>query len=309
MKHILSLLLFILFSFSSLEAVEKLILHFDINRTILSNDVATGKTTDDILLQALTEKYQDRWDESLCEPIPYSEYIKLRFPGSGAQAKTDRALQSSAFIEYLRENNHPYLRAVETEFHTLRNKIKKNGDIFSSFYKLIDYLDKEKIDYSIILRTFGIDVDKVVRMVNHKMSTQFFSSKGKYHKGSLRLENGRCITEIDQIYAIFKNSSHLAIQDDWFEWDSHQMHRHYSKRFPVDLEDLGTVSMFFDDNILLDPHSEKNIVGPIDVKTGLPAEMGPLLENQHLVPVDTLEAIYDDDYFIKKVKAAIASGN
>lgn len=297
--------LFLFSSFSSIEALEKLILHFDINKTILSSDVATGKTTDDIILHGLAEKYKDRWEEGIAEPISYADYVKLQIPGSDTEARTLRSLQTSAFLEFLYENGHSYLPKVENEFNALRSKIKRNGEIFPSFYKLIHYLDEEEIDYSIILRTFGIDIDRVVRMVNHKMSTQFFSSKGKFNGERLCLDCGYASSEMADIYKFFKNGSHLALQDNWHEWNAHQMHKDFGKRFPVDLEDQNIVSMFFDDNILLDPASTKNVISPVDAKTGRPLNFDILIKNQHIVSVDTLEALGDDDYFIKKVKAAI----
>jgi hypothetical protein len=52
------------------------ILHFDVNRTILADDPAGGKTLHDVLVHSLADFYKDRWIPSLEKPLSYSEYIK-----------------------------------------------------------------------------------------------------------------------------------------------------------------------------------------------------------------------------------------
>lgn len=79
-----------------------------------------------------------------------------------------------------------------------------------------------------------------------------------------------------------------------------EMDSKFGKPLYIDPEDRSTLSLFFDDNIFLDDR-EKNIIAPMNAKTGEPISIAELAALNQVFCVDTLEAILNDDYFIDLV--------
>lgn len=288
---------------------KKLILHFDVNRTILADDPAGGKTYKDTLYHSLADTYKDIWREDLKEPISYSAYVReYLLPGknSDQELKKLRTEKISNFIEYLRINNHHFYEKVKEEFELMNHKLSGNKSlIFDSFYKLIDYLKLKNIDFSIALRTFGHDLERVMKEINTVLGKKCFESSAKFEQGILHVQNTDELHSADQIYNFIKSNKCLGIQDNWKEWSLNNQYQEYGKAFYIDSNDDQTISIFFDDNIIEDPQSLKNIVNPVDVKTGLSLNVANLIQSKNLVVVDTIQAILDDQYFINKIKPLI----
>jgi hypothetical protein len=181
--------------------------------------------------------------------------------------------------------------------------------VFRSFYKLLEDLDSRHIEYSVILRTFGSDLDRVATDVNQARSTNFFGLRGRFKDRQLFIQESpsqeRRIEDISQIYQFFKESSHIAIQDNWEDWAQHNEHQEFGKTVPIDLEDETVLSLFFDDNVKTKPGSVTNVVNPVDIRTGQSMAVAPLVDKKIIFRVDMLEAILDDDYYIRHVNEAI----
>jgi hypothetical protein len=300
-------------SLSGLSAAPKLLLHFDVNKTLIADDAAGGKTADQLLMHAMADRYYDRWDERVPEPISYLEYVReYLLPGKASDAGLGaaREAQVQRFLEFLREKNHFYTPWVERQYSSLKNKLAQSGTlVFTSFYRLLDYLDERKVDYTVLLRTFGSDLARVTRDVNAATESSFFNLKGRFKNKVLFVEAApmqeRCIERVSEIYQFFKTTSHIAIQDNWEDWMAHEGTQEYSKLFPIDLQDKSVVSLFFDDNVRVEPQSRANIVNPVDVHTNQPLNVVSLVENKNIFRVDAIDAILDDEYFIHLVEAAI----
>lgn len=308
MKYILRILLIFsivtlpLFSESNLH----LILYFDINKTLIASDKAGNKSTEDVINELLAEKYKARWDESLPEEITFEEYVyKILVPGS----KNNQGLRSQAkfylqhFIDYLQEQNHPLSRTVLQEYEKALTILNTSeGVIFPSFYSLVDYLDKKRISYSIILRSFGEEVFEVKNEIN-TVHNLFFKREGKFREEKLILED-ESIADSWAIYNQLRRIENTAIHDDWNYWNAHNEAAERGKPFYIDREDDETLSIFFDDNIREDD-STKNIIAPLDAATGEAIPIQEFILSGQAVRVDTLEAILNPDYYIDRVEEAM----
>ena len=297
----------------ALPAAPKLLLHFDVNKTLIADDAAGSKTTDHILMHALAERYYDRWDERVPDPISYLDYVKhYLLPGKSSDLalRAARDQQIQRFLDFLRERNHFYTPWAEKQFYQLKAKLAQSETlVFPSFYKLLSYLEENELRYTVLLRTFGSDLPRVIRDINTATGSSMISLKGRFKHRTLFVEMAplqeRCIERINDIYQFFKNSSHIAIQDNWEDWMTHEEAQEYGKTFPVDLQDDSVISLFFDDNVRVEPNSLVNIVNPIDVHTNQPLNVVSLVESKNIFRVDAIDAILDDDYFIHLVEAAI----
>eukprot|EP00826_Nyctotherus_ovalis_P034638 TRINITY_DN2903_c0_g1_i1.p3 TRINITY_DN2903_c0_g1~~TRINITY_DN2903_c0_g1_i1.p3 ORF type:complete len:119 (-),score=23.35 TRINITY_DN2903_c0_g1_i1:127-483(-) len=91
----------------------------------------------------------------------------------------------------------------------------------------------------------------------------------------------------------------FAIQDDYIYWRDKDFLPDSGKLMLIDRADGGVHQIFFDDNIDSDP--EFSIVDIRDLKSGKNISYEEAI-NTYMVQVDTIKAILDDDYFIKKVR-------
>lgn len=289
------------------EEIPHLILYFDVNKTLIASDKAGKKSAEDVLNQLLAEKYKACWDTSLNKAMTYDDYVhEVLVPGS----RDDQALKSQRkfylhrFIAYLKEQNHPLYDAVQQDYETALKALKSfKGVVFSSFYSLLDDLDQKGISYSIILRSYGEEIFNVRDEIDtvHK---KIFSQWGLFREGKLILENDEPIENSFAIYHQLRRIGHTAIHDDWKYWNGHDMSVRYGKPFYIDREDRETLPIFFDDNIRVDDLA-KNIIAPVDIATGELIPVEELINSGQAVPVQTLNAILDTNYYINYVKKAL----
>jgi plasmid maintenance system killer protein len=300
---------FLILFLSSLSFAEKkqpqFILHFDVNKTILADDPAGDKSIDDVLIACLAEKYTDIWDPLLLKNrVSYTTYVKeYLLPGkkSDKELKKLRNQKISEFISFLKNSDNSLYPIVKNEFELLKDKLENHKSIlFNSFYQLIYFLNQHSIHFTIVLRTFGDDLNRVMNEANSHLKMPFFNQSASFKQGNLYISN-KNLDSITAIYEFLKTTAHIGIQDNWKEWNDHNEAQEYAKRFPIDLSDSSTICMFFDDNVELDPSSITNIVNPIEVQTGKSLSVKDLIEANHIIVVDTINAILDDNYYINKV--------
>lgn len=288
------------------EKSKKLILHFDINRTILMEDM--DRTFDESIIYSLAYYYKDRWDERVSEPIYYGDYVKQYLvPGQASDKaiKAERYKRIKKFIEFLKETNHPLLEEIESKYRAAAEKGSKSL-ITPAFYRLLDYLNEKGIEYSIVLRTFGNDTDRVMEEINRKLDTPFFKGKGKVIGENVHLD--RVYEDVESIYSLYKGhldeKIHFGLEENWELWADNKEARIYGKKFPFEANG-DILSLFFDDNIETDEN--RNVVNPVDAKTGAPLSVKELLADGYIVRVDGVQALIDDNYFIDKVEKALNS--
>lgn len=291
----------------------KVIFHFDVNRTILADDPAGGKTIQDAILHSLADAYKDRWDARVQEPISYGDYVKEYVMPETPENAKDKAAKIALkkarnekvnqFLTYLQEYNHPSYAKAQDEFTRMNEKLTtSNSIVFDSFYNAVHYLKEKGIPHTVILRTFGEDLPRVTADINKKLKIEFFTTTGHFKEGKLYV-NGVCLETPAQQYAFFKtHEGNCALQDNFHDWNKTGELQESSKQFALDLTDSDAISLFSDDNINPALHSKKNIVNPVDAKTGVSLSVPELIKLGHLMVVDTVQAVLDEDYYIKPVQ-------
>ena len=125
---------FSFFCFVFLQANDKrLILHFDINQTIIACDPAGKRNEADVLNHALAKKFCDIWDANLDTKESYYDYIfEHQFPGprSSRAIKSKRRITLSRFVDYLKENNHPFFIEAYSQYDKCLKRLKIEVVVF-----------------------------------------------------------------------------------------------------------------------------------------------------------------------------------
>lgn len=284
--------------------VPHLILHFDINKTLIASDEMGGKTVENVLNELLAEHCVAQWDDQ-SETMTYERYVKDKLlPGD----KHDEALRLlrkehiQKFISNLKNETHSLYPVVHDKFEKLKALLEKNSHgIFASFYKLIEELETRHISYSIILRSFGSEVYAIADSI-HEIYPFIDMQKGQFNQKTLLLGESTA-EDYHEIYQLMRNQGHTAIQDDWQLWADHEFKSAYGKPFYIDSRDPEVLSIFFDDNV--QNNQEFNIVAVHDFSSEGFLSIQELKQSGQLVQVDTLKAIEDENYFWKCVKQAI----
>lgn len=302
---------------SEIAEIEKaqttLLLHFDVNKTLIAVDPASSQTLEQILNALLADKFKYKWSSEIQEPISYQEYVEsylLPGPAYDQELKKKRRALISHFVNFVQETHHPLQSEIVEEYTFLNEKLQDKY-IFFSFFNLFEELKAQNIQFRIILRTFGNDLDPVISAITQTFPEEKFSGKGYFSEGKLHIHSDHSsfvFDNLQDVYIFFKSNSHIAIQDNWQEWNDHQESKDYAKRFPIDLEDNQILSLFFDDNIK-ERQSPDNIVTPINIKTGECLDIEELIEQKKIFRVNTYQAIVDDHYFMDLVNQSLeASG-
>lgn len=264
----------------------KLVIHMDVNRTIYAYDSKQNYSMQDLVNLSLAKKTKDLWDPSLTEPVDFYTYVYQNLhPGE----RKDRALRKKRrdcvhkFISYLKDTNHPKAHELEALAETAEKKLQEIGNgVFPSFYRLLEYLDGK--DYLVIFRTFGGDMEQVKDVLCQEGIPPFEIR----HADAMSWED------------LPENSGLLACKDNWSVWSSHNEHFSYGKPFPLFKRHT---QLFFDDNV--EYSNTSNIVAPYLVSNGTSVLPTEAIDEGLVVPVNTYDALMNDQYFVEKIEALI----
>ena len=268
------------------------------------------------------------------------------------------------YYRKLEDQNDSLNKTLQEVLQNLKKNFKENKIcILPSFYKLLIYLRKNKIEFGIIFRTFGndlnlisqefnyfinglhpmysgkngtslikFDVGKIPRNFNlvKKNFGSYFRKNNGYNgtflfKGNFLerkemedfrnhrdFEGNQDVVKLESFNEIFlekkeslKKNATLAYKDDWnFLKDNFSIDKpHFSgKLFLLDKSDFETLEIFFDDDV---GEKNDNLIDIWDVyqKTRIPYKEA---KDKFLHKVDTVQAILDQDYFIKALNNAIS---
>ena len=288
--------------------IPKLILHFDINLTLIAEDPVKNHSNNDVLNILLAENYKSKWETNLTEDISYADYVRnYILPGdkSNSQLKHERYKLILNFLKYMKSINHIYYPFLKNKFNIIKNRLEESGSfVFQSFFKLLSYLKSNNIDYVILLSTFGSDHQRVLDEINNKLGQNFFSYKCKFEQNkllaaSLKSNQTFEINSIDEIYNFFVNNGNMVIQDDWKAWNNNGEISEFGKKFIIDSIDTKTLSIFFDDHAVED----YGIINAVDVNNGTKINFKSLVDSRNIFKVETIKAIEHDDYFIDLLKS------
>jgi hypothetical protein len=279
-------------------------IHMDLNKTIIATDGAAKLDTDDVLIYALACYTNDLWYPNIKEPISYVEYVKfylLPNPQKDPNIKKKQYQKIKGFLRELELSDHPKYPHLNHLFEKAKKKLKSlDSFIFPSFFKLLRHLQEKKISHTLFFRTFGNDGDKVIEEIVAKTGLIITSTKDRFQEGELIPVHGT-----EDLYSYIQRPGHRLVQDDWKWWFSHGEKAQFGKPFIVDESNPERLSIFFDDHAVpLLTFPEKNIVAPLSPEGNF-LDIHDLIEKGFIVPVNTIEAIIDDHYFIKHLDKAI----
>jgi len=282
-----------------------LILHFDMNKTMIASDKEGQKSPHDVICALLADKITDKWDDTLESEIDYFHYVKYHLlpnPQNSKEIKLRQKEIVAEFLEILKEREHPaYAKAQEVYDHSMRVLKAQKTEIFPSFHKLIGYLHDKKIAYTLVIRTFGSEAPYLARELNAHFGSNFIADFRTIRQGNL------LGTEMNLYELVRDADHHIAIRDDWEWWFSHGENWEYGKPFPIDLEDSTRISLFFDDNARSDPFFPlRNIIAPYEVHSGKPLHPDNLIQIKRVFPVDMLDALCDEDYYIRSIDSVLS---
>lgn len=306
----------------------RLILFVDINKTIMPSDAVQGEGTDHTLMSILAESkdYETNWqfyDPSFQDstPITFKAYIDQKHKGKD---KKEIRAEYGKFISFLKgenpkERKHPKALAVERRYQLLKGKASGMRDgVVSSFFSLLEYLKSNKLHYAIVLRTFGTDLNATMKSLSQNAGLKNLGLSGLDNNGVLRPgkmnannegyefnSRGELVLNMDKVIAngpkeilnAIPNESGILLgwQDNFDRWKASGWKD--GKLFPF-VNTPKLITMFFDDNA---NEPEKQIVEALDLK-GKRRSREQLMNLGHLVAVDTIQTLENDNYFIEKVE-------
>lgn len=280
-----------------------IILHVDINRTLIVEDKGKGLAPDKCLAALLSAapEYSHTWGDD-SEKMTYKKWVDEKLlPGSYEDPvlKEKRESCHTEFVEAARNKDHPMLNEIIQELNSLLYALIIQGSrkVFESFPNLVQYLKERNYPFSVILRTFGKDLEWVSQELAQD-SLNFIQRS--FCQGALHLNDGVFSNPAD-ILAAFEPGKHYAIQDSYDWWIHHNLTENGGKPFPINISDKRVLSIFFDDSA----NSTKRQILKIIPFGGNKVNLNELIEMGRVVAVDTRNAIRDPNYYISAVEKVL----
>lgn len=306
MKFQLSISMLFLGSFifpCQMQSKKMIRVHCDVNKTLICTDAVQGKDLEEMINGILAEFTFYKWDGKNIQS--YYAFVSAKL----LRENSDSFLASEKFKKLRREllKGFPqYLERypeLQSSYQATKDKMtallsSEEMVIFPSFIKLIGWLNTcHKDHYTIYLRTFGQDLPKVMSLIEKRTELKF-AAQGEF--------NGRALSLAEESYLdFFRNSkNNYGIKDDFEYWKSKGFQAEGGKPFPVGLN-AEDIEILLDDNA---DDEVKPIICPVNSEGKL-LNTAELLKKGIIVAVNPMEAILDEDYFIKKVQARINSNH
>lgn len=173
----------------------RMCLHFDINKTIIMSDVVSGRTMTETLSSLLSEctwglcepkelEHRSATDWVACHPqptnvspVPGSVTLGTYLEDHTLVSKKEQTRIKRAFTQK-GNSGHQFLSFQNDLNEALRCEINAaNNDqlhylssgyyhIIPSFFRLVEYLAEMDIEFNILFRTFGVDIENVCSEFN-----------------------------------------------------------------------------------------------------------------------------------------------
>eukprot|EP00518_Triparma_eleuthera_P015665 CAMPEP_0197556098 /NCGR_PEP_ID=MMETSP1320-20131121/14563_1 /TAXON_ID=91990 /ORGANISM="Bolidomonas sp., Strain RCC2347" /LENGTH=511 /DNA_ID=CAMNT_0043117197 /DNA_START=1 /DNA_END=1536 /DNA_ORIENTATION=- len=335
-------------------ASTKLCLHFDVNETILLEDRAGGDTREACLSKIIAKSASvvaadEGWlwlsPDGSTAALSSSEKRSLSDLHFGfaplspsAQSYYRTPELKPAVKEFM---SHPHGLVWSKVMESLVTKLRYDGPgklppslsqdggeshfVLPSFFKCVAGLVQEGRDMSVVIRTFGDDLEEIKAALNafakgeHPMFPGFKDPafevddnkmwRGRYVQatGEWRLspwkgEGGGSIGEAEAV-EIFEGNKVTLVQDDYQYWSQNGCSPWAGKPCWVGGE---VRHIFFDDNI---HYSEDDSIVAVRRRVGeggfepLDGKQTMEVEGEAIVKVFGVMALLNDDYFLEKVKA------
>lgn len=312
----------------------KLVLHIDLNNTILVSDTVRGEGPSASLntfLSTVTWGKVNRageweWlsDVPSIQP-PYQNAITFHAQFGRARDFTNTNLGQKFKRIHLDHMHHLEWPGPPDKVLAVTGEDgKAYHSILPSFFHLLESLRQEGRDFSVILRTFGTDLPRALHAVLYtmegrhaqfpdfqKVSLHVDQTPGRIHcsKKEVVLSRGaeHVSTKLDakNIYHYISNVKGIVgFQDDFEWWARHNFRSTGGKPFWIDPQDTSIHHIFFDDNIRLsedDSIVQSMVFQGMDGSRTCTAPTSELYDIC-LVQTDLLRAIADKSYFLDCVR-------
>ncbi|XP_030083924.2 uncharacterized protein LOC103817185 isoform X1 [Serinus canaria] len=312
----------------------RLVLHVDLNNTVVVADTVTGQAPRAALNTFLSTVTWGRAGAA-GEWEWVSDRPSLRPPCLGALSYYSRHGRDPAFTEAgpgrrFRDLHARHLRLLEwpDRPHDALSVPGEPGKryhlILPSFFHLLDTLHRDGRAFAVVFRTFGTDLPRVLQAVSCALdgqhpqfpalrdvalSVDLTPGQIRCSKKEVVLTRGaeRLATREDRrkLYNYFSSFEGIGGFQDHFDWWArNQFSSRGGKPLWIDPHDPDIHHIFIDDNIRLDDGDtivhpqvffEQGSSSPRSVPTSA-------LYNICLVQTNLLEAIADEDYFLRCVR-------
>lgn len=160
-----------------------LVLHMDVNKTIIMSDKVSGKTPEAVVNEVISDvswgvELDGRWKLSSSEPqtlrpapstpggkelSSYTEWLEKTYPGSGNKK---RRMQLAAAFTSPGEPGEHFKRHAEKLAAQLKNPDGSRVFIITSFFELLVHLKREQRSFTVCFRSFGEDLLSVLEEFN-----------------------------------------------------------------------------------------------------------------------------------------------
>lgn len=200
--------------------------------------------------------------------------------------------------------------------------------ILPAFFRLLRHLWRTSRDFAVVLRTYGLDAENVLRSIQHGLAGHHPSLSAplpipvNLHPGRVqrsdagdvefhvRSPEGLGPTVYDRCRDVYDHLNRRTgvggFVDDYFHWQGEGFHHCAGKPLWIDQSERSVQHIFFDDNIRVSDFD--NIVDLRMFESGgvstrqLSVDETAIFEDMCLVQNDLLQAVEDVEYFIKKLE-------
>lgn len=279
---------------------KKLILHLDVNGTIIGTDSKTDRDMRDIAQEALGRQIYDCWPIAgdrikfmSYRDYVYGTYIKGSYFDSNLKKR--RLEEMGKLLFTLKQMKSDYLEDMEKVVNLFEKKC--GNKVFDSFTNLIIRLKKEKKPFQIHLHSFGDDMKEASQQIEKDLGIKFADTI--YVKNGI-FEGIHPNHQMQRVYKMCTEKNYL-FQHDWKHWNANREKPLFGKVIPLNPQNEEYVSMFFDDNLKRSKNDPTGIGMGYDIKRDTAVPLDELLTNGNFVNVDTVEAAINPHYFESQV--------
>lgn len=261
-----------------------LVLHFTIDSIVLFDDSSTDQRINELLSD--TTSYT--WDATCKSSISFTKFLQ----------ESHLTYTRSDFLEYVKKEQPSQYTQLLDRFSKIKARIKTNP-LAPAFARLINLLETHDISYSLILRTYGPNLEKTMETI-HSQYNILFPLPMRFQDGVL--EDTSCtIFDMHEIYQAFKQIPAIGIRDDYAAWQSHQKEKGFGKPFPIDTRDAETICLFFENCSDI----EKDSIAPFDVRTNTIPNSAKELGDHKIIAIDPARAYLSDMYLIDELQKIV----
>ncbi|XP_073425719.1 uncharacterized protein [Dendrobates tinctorius] len=309
----------------------KLILHLDLNNTILVSDAATGQGPRTALNSYLSTVSWGRisdagewqWVSDQPSVKPPCEHAVNYYSHFGR----DGSFSDSKIGQRFREVFIDHMKLLEWRGEADERFTQQGEDgkdyhwILPSFFHMLESLHQQGRQFCVILRTFGVDLSHVLQSVHAalqgkhplfpqlqqvQLTTDLVPGRIRCSKRDVVLTHGadRISTRTKErnIYQYFSSMEGIGGFQDHFDWWArNNFATSGGKPFWIDPTDCTTQHIIIDDNIRLSEHDAiVNCRVLLDKEKGKESRMALTSELYDicLVQTDLLRAIAQKNYFL-----------